>query len=313
MKEEYVAQSHDRNYGIDLLRLFAMFMVVTLHILGHGGVLKAVGNIGGIYFRIAWLMEIICYCAVDCFAIITGYVSYGKKHRISRYIQTWVQVSFISFVISLSAYFWTHEIGIGTVVFSILPVLSQKYWYFTAYTGLFLLIPILNSYIDTVDEKHLGKTILIFVCASVYGLMSSYMFGGDLFGLNGGYSTVWLSILYLMGALLKKHSMRMFKTCYLWVSLILCIFVTWLLKVFGNGVLESTVVSYTSPMIVLQAVLWVLLFERLRISNHLRSIISFISPSAFSIYLIHEHPIIKKISLLTVRLGLFQKAYLLKS
>lgn len=28
--------SNKRNYGIDLLRILAMFMVVNLHVLGHG-------------------------------------------------------------------------------------------------------------------------------------------------------------------------------------------------------------------------------------------------------------------------------------
>ena len=29
-----------RNYGIDLLRIVAMFMVLLLHVLGQGGILK---------------------------------------------------------------------------------------------------------------------------------------------------------------------------------------------------------------------------------------------------------------------------------
>ena len=29
-----------RNYGIDMLRLVAMFFVVICHVLGHGGVMK---------------------------------------------------------------------------------------------------------------------------------------------------------------------------------------------------------------------------------------------------------------------------------
>lgn len=35
-KEEY---SKDRNYGIDLLRIFSMIMISVLHVLGHGGIL----------------------------------------------------------------------------------------------------------------------------------------------------------------------------------------------------------------------------------------------------------------------------------
>ena len=42
-----------RNYGIDLLRLVAMFLVVVLHVLGQGGVLANVRG-GGIKLRGFW-------------------------------------------------------------------------------------------------------------------------------------------------------------------------------------------------------------------------------------------------------------------
>ena len=32
--------STKRNYGIDILKILSMFMVVVLHVLGQGGVLK---------------------------------------------------------------------------------------------------------------------------------------------------------------------------------------------------------------------------------------------------------------------------------
>lgn len=35
-------QKSNRNYGIDFLRIVAMCGVITLHILGHGGVLSTV-------------------------------------------------------------------------------------------------------------------------------------------------------------------------------------------------------------------------------------------------------------------------------
>ena len=70
-----------RNYGIDALRLISMFMVVVLHVLGQGGVLKAAKN--GQYI-ISWLLEIIAYCAVNCYAIISGYVGYSDVASFSR-------------------------------------------------------------------------------------------------------------------------------------------------------------------------------------------------------------------------------------
>ena len=52
-----------RNFGIDLLRVVAMFYVVTLHCIGPGGILSA-AEIGSVQYHTAWFLEIWTYCAV---------------------------------------------------------------------------------------------------------------------------------------------------------------------------------------------------------------------------------------------------------
>jgi hypothetical protein len=49
-----------------------MLMVVVLHILGQGGVLKTARPLS-VEYEIAWFLEILCYCAVNCYALISGY------------------------------------------------------------------------------------------------------------------------------------------------------------------------------------------------------------------------------------------------
>ena len=44
-----------RNYGIDMLRLIAMFFVVILHVLGHGGAMK---NATGYNYNVSSLLLI---------------------------------------------------------------------------------------------------------------------------------------------------------------------------------------------------------------------------------------------------------------
>ena len=57
-----------RNYGIDLLRMFSMLLVVILHTEGHGGVLEAAQG-HSVYW--AYLPEAFAYCAVNCYALIS--------------------------------------------------------------------------------------------------------------------------------------------------------------------------------------------------------------------------------------------------
>ena len=49
-----------RNIGIDLLKIVSMLMIVTLHMLGHGGVLDNMPPMSRCY-QVAWLIEIACY------------------------------------------------------------------------------------------------------------------------------------------------------------------------------------------------------------------------------------------------------------
>ena len=70
---ENVRGNYTRNYGIDLFRIVAMFMIVNLHVLKHGGTLE---QVTGTQFIVTWLIEAFITCAVNCYAIISGYAGY---------------------------------------------------------------------------------------------------------------------------------------------------------------------------------------------------------------------------------------------
>lgn len=80
----------ERNYGIDLLRIVSMIGVMTLHILGHGGVLDNT-KILSFNYDLAWLLEVCAYCAVDCFVLISGYVSVQARHKGSNIVLLWLK------------------------------------------------------------------------------------------------------------------------------------------------------------------------------------------------------------------------------
>ena len=71
-----------RNRGIDLLRMTAMWMVVILHILNKGGVLAAAAPLSAGQGT-ARLLETAAYCAVNCYGLISGYVGVQRRFRYS--------------------------------------------------------------------------------------------------------------------------------------------------------------------------------------------------------------------------------------
>ena len=181
----------ERNYGIDLLRVVAMFFVIVLHSYGRGGILEN-AIIDSTQYKVAWLIEIIAYCAVDVFALVSGYVCFKDKNdkiNISRYLNLWCQVVFyglvINLVFSISGYATVSNSSYITALF---PVSKNLYWYFTAYTGVFLLMPLINNGIKNTDNSLLIKIfVLLFLVFSIY----SSIF--NVFGLGLSSNTISLT------------------------------------------------------------------------------------------------------------------------
>ena len=92
-----------RNQGIDLLRNLSMFMVVMLHVLGLGGLLSATQG-QGLKYELLKVIHIGSMCAVNCYGLISGYVGYGSKWKISSIVTLWLQVFLYSVGIGLLFY-----------------------------------------------------------------------------------------------------------------------------------------------------------------------------------------------------------------
>ena len=278
-----------RNYGIDALRLFAMFQIVSLHLLGRGGILSAADGMTG---KLAWLLEVAAYGAVNCYGLISGYVSYSeteKPYRYSKYASLWLQVFFYTFPATLIAILLnTPGFGWDALPRAIFPVSSGYYWYFTAYTIVFFLTPWLNRMLRGCDVKTLTAFVAaatFFLCAGSF--LGNGLVGADPFRLHGGYSFVWLIYLWIVGAWLKKCDLP--AKIPLWISGVaglFCLGITYLFSVILS-VGKPEFLSYISPTVFVTSLCVFLLFARLRVGKTAEKIISFASPAAFGVYLCH--------------------------
>ena len=277
-----------------------MFLVVILHILGQGGILKGVQTEGR--FAITWFMEIVAYCAVDCYALISGFVGFSEKpkaHKYSRWILLWMQVVFYCMLITLILYFiLPGKIGFKAFVKAIMPVSFNNYWYFTAYTGVFIFMPWFNKLLRNTGKRELKSLILwMIVIFSFYPTAVSII--NDPFHLVRGYSFLWLAILYVLGAYIRKYDVykEIKKNMLLMVGIILLLF-TWIWKL-GIGrlfvsklAIEDMFISYISPTILGFAIVLLILFAQMNIKIRARKWIISIAPSAFGVYLIHTQPLL---------------------
>ncbi len=287
-------QTGCRNWGIDLLRIVAMYMIVVMHFLGEGGVREAAA---GMNHNVAWLFEAACFCAVDCYALISGMVNYSKRIRQQdRIMKLWTQVVFYTvgaFLICLL--FRVICFNACDALYAVLPIATSHYWYVSSYMGLLLLMPYLNILVETLDRKKTMRMLaILFLAFSWYSTFALRI--GDPFELSAGFSLIWLILLYLAGACVKRFALlSQPPSCVLILTLCFCVCFTWLWKILVPEWLSpSWLFSYTSPTVLIPAVCLVELFQRIRFSGRRTiSIINAIAPTTLGVYLIHENKLIR--------------------
>ncbi len=289
----------NRNYGIDLLRIVAMIMVVVLHTMGNGGVLKSTESLSANYVS-AWALEAFCFCAVNCYVLISGYVGIESKFKYSSIAIVWLQACVIGVACSLATALFSDQIYIDSVFKSLLPLSNNGYWYLKAYVCMCFFTPVINKafrYLSKVQLNALGVG-LIFIFTVVPMLAAK-----DMFYTKQGYAAVWLVVLYMIGGILRKNNViEKIKPIGLCIMLFVAISITWGEKILvqylnttQGAECKIRLMSYTSPTVLATSIALFMLFSQIKTNNVSNKIIGFFAPLTFGVYLIHENPCVKKL------------------
>lgn len=319
-----------RNYGLDLLRCIAMIMIVTLHVLSGSGLLSKTA-VGTAEYEIVWFIEIFCFCAVNCFVILSGYVSLYSEFRISRIILLWLQVAFYNILLTVIMQAVNGDWNSFYIWRALFPVSSNAYWFFTQYFVLSFLMPFINKLVTSITLKQNG--ILVGILLFFFSLLPT-LYGSpinligrldeNLFLTKRGYSVLWLTIMYICGTFIRRlaEENRLAKVknrVYLLMFLTSDIMI-WIIHYFcvnsKNPASDDFIISYTSPFVVLSAMGMVLLFSKTEFNKTVQKGIAFFSSGAFAVYLIHINgsifPEFKKLTtpMLDMKLGVLIPALL---
>ena len=286
----------NRNAGIDMLRHYSMVMIIILHLIGIGGIKNSLVTFSANYY-VVWSLEIACYCAVNCFSLISGYVSFGKSLKIRNILYLYLQASFYLLIINTLCFIFgiTQSFGFRDVLKILFPFAFDQYWYFTAYLFLFFISPLLDAAVSSMKKNQVFAVVFIsFILLSVLPLF----FNHDIFNTKDGYSVIWLCFMYLVGAFVKKYKIYMkpisgiiIYVCSVLVSLMLKFLLDNISYRFFGGLRgELLFVKYTSPFMFFAAI-GLLFFSINDISNRwFHSFFSRIAPLSFGVYLIHASP-----------------------
>lgn len=286
---EQQIKSKERKSGIELLRILAILMVISLHRAGHQTLYSAPQF--SLSYYVLWFVEIAGYKAVDIFFIISGYFCVTQKFKSKKLL-------LLDFkVLIYCVGFYILSVGVKYQMFNpkdfiraFLPYLGGHYWYYTAYISLMLLSPFVNKMIYALNKKKLLLLIVLVTGVSTISI-------GDAFFTNDGYSVFWAFDLYLIGAYIRlylhklprpKMALSMSFACTIFIYAWFVIVGKITQVVFGTEIMSTHFLVYRQLPVVLGAVFAVIAFVQIDIEGKVGRFINQISKYTFGVYLIHS-------------------------
>ena len=296
------AGKKEKFFGIELLRILATFYIILLHVVGQGGVAAASGGGKGTY-TVSYLLLALAYPAVNCYALISGFVGCKSRFKLSRLLSLWLTVVFVNLAVWGAFRLLAPEMAASFSLEACLkPLLTNEYWYVTAYFGLSVLTPVLNAAAGLPKKTFAEMLIGLFACFVLLPKIAD----NDLFLTRSGYSTLWLVLLYLVGMffrlhLLPKKRSRLCGAACLAVYGMISVFLPLQKRLTENKLLASGIenpvylknYAYTSVLIVLSSIALFAVFTRINVQNKaVCKFISFFSTASFGVYILHTQPLV---------------------
>ncbi len=292
----------EHNYGIDFLRIFLMFLIITGHLFVHTGIRNEI-PIYSFKWTFTWFCESIIVCAVNCFVLITGYFSKTSSRFLSirKIVLIYGQVLFYSVGIYLLLLITGNaEFSIKEAIYSLFPFASEQYWFFSSYILLLLLIPFLNHMLGSLND--LSLKMLTAIIVFIFYVLPIFQIVFITFDKSKGMGIIGFVTLYIIGHFLKRFDVKLSKLkCIIGIFInCLAIFASKIVFVYIVDKLEmnvgtSLLYNYNTIFQLINAVLLLLLFKDIKCSSSGIKKITIVSSSVFGIYLLHEHPNIRGI------------------
>ena len=275
----------DRQTGIELLRIVAMFWIIMFHFSDHGVVDMDTSNL-----NMSW--GILAFARIggglgNCvFVLISGYVLCDKPFKLSRILKLWAEVFFYSVIIGSICYCLSIvEFTPKSFIKMIFPIISKEYWYMSTYVILYLIYPFLTVLINNLDRKQFEY--LIFLTIICFSAIPTF---AKAYWLTGTNNLSIFITLFFVGTYIKKFHISGFKRN----SLNYLCFVTIGIMIWISELLSKLIGSknpfyflwdmYKLP-VVLMAILMFLSFNNMKLKES--SVISALARTVFGVYLIH--------------------------
>lgn len=292
-----------RQPNIELLRIVAMLMIITLHYLDKGGILVPFTQTQTIAQKLPWVLEAFCMVSVNVYVLISGYFLTESKFRFKKVILIWAQVLFYSYVIG--AIMWSLHLvpdalkNFYDLIFVFLPVTASQYWFATVYLLLFLIFPFLNVGIRHMTKSQHGAFVVVLTV--ILSLWKSLIPMTVPITNHSGMDLAWFVLLYFVAAYIRKYPevikrkrmvyLAVYVVCML-LSFGYAVLMTFIENRFGKlGGYSNNLYGYNSITMLLGAVCLFVFFLKwdLKLPLWMSKLIVGLGSCTFGVFLIHEH------------------------
>ncbi len=185
---------------MELLRIVAMFLVLVVHAdffsLGVPTLEETRNNIGPSITR--FFIESISIVCVNVFILLSGWFSIRPSWKgLSKFLFQCFFFLFGIYAVTLISGETTLTIkGIAQCL-----LMTQLNWFIKAYIGLYIIAPILNTFVENSNKTQLKYVIIgFYIFQTLYGWLSN---GASFF--NAGYSTMSFIGLYLLARYIRVY------------------------------------------------------------------------------------------------------------
>lgn len=152
-----------RKSNIELLRIVSMLMIVTMHFLGHGGVIRSFDDVSAIQL-ICEFINGMCRVAVNCFILISGYFLIESKFKCEKVIKLGVEIWFYSILIYLILTLTGMvKVSFKDLIYAIFPISTNSDAFSIEYIIMYLLSPFMNIMIKGMDKKQFKSLMKILI------------------------------------------------------------------------------------------------------------------------------------------------------
>ena len=283
-----------RDTNMELLRIVAMFMVVTLHCIGHGDFLNDT-SVSLENYILLRLLDSLSQIANALFLMTTGYYMINKKFNLKRILDLWGKTIFYSFIIWIVCVLLGRE---TQVLKSLFPVTIGNYWFISAYISLYFLIPIINILLNKLTKSQFKYGLIVLII--MFGIIRVVSNPSAIY--SGAIMPV--IIIYSIGAYIRKFVEVKHKNKYIikYILLTIIFALIYMILQIYQGITTYAIVyyriyliltglrEYNCIILIAMAICVFMKFVTIKIkSNFANQTISFIAPSMFSIYIIHEN------------------------